>query len=226
MHAAAGIDPEFGRGSIVFDRFSSETTDLHALREPPFYALQVLPGCLGTRGGLQIDEHGRVLRADQAGYIPGLYAVGNASANCFGCAYPGPGSTIGPALVFGWFAGAAAGDGEPDDHPAPNQIGYTIMKLSCGTDSFPILAHEVTVELIAGLGFEGHDVMLEANRRDIPLAEVRRDINGWAGRLDERVRGRGLEFSDIAAAAISPPWPRITPIQHSVNSGWPSFVTF
>jgi 3-oxosteroid 1-dehydrogenase len=34
--------------------------------------------------------------------IPGLYAAGNTSASVMGRTYPGPGSTIGPAVVFGW----------------------------------------------------------------------------------------------------------------------------
>jgi hypothetical protein len=53
-----------------------------------------------------------VLRADGGEPIDGLYAAGNAAANPFGCAYPGPGATIGPALIFGWRAGAAAAAGD------------------------------------------------------------------------------------------------------------------
>jgi succinate dehydrogenase/fumarate reductase flavoprotein subunit len=106
--AARGVDPDFGRGSYVWDRFSGAGADLRPLVEAPFYALQVLPGCLGTNGGLRIDAHGRVLRADDGAPIPGLYAAGNAAASPFGCAYPGPGSTIGPAVVFGWRAGENA----------------------------------------------------------------------------------------------------------------------
>jgi succinate dehydrogenase/fumarate reductase flavoprotein subunit len=107
-HVRRGIDRDFGRGSYVWDRFSAGTDGLRPVAEPPFYALRVLPGCLGTKGGLKTDKAGRVLRADGTGVIPGLYAAGNAAANPFGCAYPGPGATIGPALVFGWLAGEAA----------------------------------------------------------------------------------------------------------------------
>lgn len=108
--AAGGTDEDFGRGSYVWDRFSAGTPELRPVTDPPFSALRVLPGCLGTKGGPRTDEHGRVLRADGAGVVPGLYAAGNAAANPFGCAYPGPGATIGPALVFGWFAGTAAAE--------------------------------------------------------------------------------------------------------------------
>ena len=62
---------------------------------------------VGTKGGLRIDEHGRVHGGNDEP-IAGLYAAGNVAASPFGCAYPGGGATIGPALVFGWAAGEAA----------------------------------------------------------------------------------------------------------------------
>lgn len=110
-HAEAGADPDYGRGSFVFDAFSSDTDRLAPVAEAPFYALPIVPGCLGTKGGPRIDASGRVQRADGNGPIEGLYAAGNAAASPFGWAYPGPGSTIGPALVFGTAAGVAAGSG-------------------------------------------------------------------------------------------------------------------
>jgi 3-oxosteroid 1-dehydrogenase len=111
-HAARGVDEDFGRGSYAWDTYSAGFLDTRAqlrpLTEAPFYALRVGVGCLGTKGGLKIDGHARVLRADGAGVIPGLYAAGNAAANPFGCAYPSGGATVGPALVFGWIAGETA----------------------------------------------------------------------------------------------------------------------
>jgi succinate dehydrogenase/fumarate reductase flavoprotein subunit len=101
---------KFGRGSYVWDQFSSGGGSLRPLDGAPFYAAKVLPGCLGTKGGMKIDTRGRVLGADGCGPIDGLLAAGNAAANPFGCAYPGPGSTVGPALVFGTFAGEAAAE--------------------------------------------------------------------------------------------------------------------
>jgi succinate dehydrogenase/fumarate reductase flavoprotein subunit len=106
--AARGVDDDFGRGSYAWDRVSGGTAELRPVAEPPFYALKVLAGCLGTKGGLRTDAHGRVLSVASGEAIPGLYAAGNAAANLFGCGYPGPGATIGPAVVFGWFAGQAA----------------------------------------------------------------------------------------------------------------------
>jgi 3-oxosteroid 1-dehydrogenase len=76
---------------------------LHSIDEGPFYAVQIVPGDLGTKGGLVTDEHARVLRADGS-VIAGLYAAGNVSSAVMGHTYPGPGGTIGPALVFGYLA--------------------------------------------------------------------------------------------------------------------------
>jgi 3-oxosteroid 1-dehydrogenase len=106
--AERGVDDDFGRGSSVYDRFSQGGAPLRPLGEPPFYALKVLPGALGTKGGLKTDERGRVLRAGADEFVPGLYAAGNVAASPFGFGYPGPGATIGPAVVFGWLAGQAA----------------------------------------------------------------------------------------------------------------------
>ncbi len=103
--AEAGEDTIFGRGSYAYDRFVGE---LGALGDGPYYALEIHPGCLGTKGGPKTDADGRVLSALDGKPIPGLYAAGNAAASPFGLAYPGAGGTIGPALVFGIRAGEAA----------------------------------------------------------------------------------------------------------------------
>jgi 3-oxosteroid 1-dehydrogenase len=76
---------------------------LHTIDEGPFYAVKIVPGDLGTKGGLVTDEQARVLRPDGS-VIPGLYAAGNVSSAVMGHTYPGPGGTIGPALVFGYLA--------------------------------------------------------------------------------------------------------------------------
>jgi 3-oxosteroid 1-dehydrogenase len=58
---------------------------------------------LGTKGGLEADEKARVL--DKEGkVIPGLYVIGNNSAALMGPTYAGAGSTIGPAMAFGYVA--------------------------------------------------------------------------------------------------------------------------
>ncbi|MBN1317810.1 MAG: FAD-binding protein, partial [Anaerolineales bacterium] len=57
--------------------------------------------------GLLTDEYARVLNKE-GNVIKGLYADGNNSASVMGRTYPGPGSTIGPAMVFGMIAGQHA----------------------------------------------------------------------------------------------------------------------
>ena len=110
--AKNGRDEDFGRGDSAYDRFYSDprvkpNPNLGPIEKPPFYALKVWPGDLGTMGGLLIDEHARVLREDGS-VIRGLYAAGNNTASVMGRTYPGPGSTIGPAMVFGMIGGRHA----------------------------------------------------------------------------------------------------------------------
>jgi succinate dehydrogenase/fumarate reductase flavoprotein subunit len=110
--AKNGKDEDFHRGDSAYDRFYSDprvkpNPSLGPIEKPPFYALKVWPGDLGTMGGLQIDEHARVLRKDGS-VIRGLYAAGNNTASVMGRTYPGPGSTIGPAMVFGMIGGRHA----------------------------------------------------------------------------------------------------------------------
>ncbi len=104
--AAAGRDPDFGRGERPYDRWIGGDP-LAPVERPPFHAVRVDAGCLGTKGGPRTDDRGRVLRPDGT-RIPGLYAAGNVAASPFGTATAGGGATIGPALVFGYRAGEAA----------------------------------------------------------------------------------------------------------------------
>ena len=71
------------------------------------------------------------------------------------------------------------------------------MKLSCGDHSFPVLPHEQTVELVKMLGFDAFDLGVMGNRSHVRPENIRDDIPGWAGRLEERIRGRGLEIADV-----------------------------
>jgi 3-oxosteroid 1-dehydrogenase len=110
--AKNGKDEDFGRGDSAYDRFYSDprvkpNPSLGPIEKPPFYALKVWPGDLGTMGGLLTDEHARVLRKDGS-VIRGLYAAGNNTASVMGRTYPGPGATIGPAMVFGMIGGRHA----------------------------------------------------------------------------------------------------------------------
>lgn len=106
--ASQGNDDDFGRGNSHYDRYYGDPTNtpnpnLRPLTHGPYYAVQVIPGDLGTCGGVNTDEQARVLR-DDGTPIEGLYASGNVSANVFGKYYPGPGATIGQGVVFSWLA--------------------------------------------------------------------------------------------------------------------------
>lgn len=105
--ARNGADTDFGRGDSVYDRYYGDPTlpnpTLGELTSGPFYAVQVWPADLGTKGGLKTDEYARVL--DETGTpIEGLFATGNCSASVMGDVYPGPGASLGPAMVFGYVA--------------------------------------------------------------------------------------------------------------------------
>ena len=107
-YASAGVDPQFGRGANAYDRFFGDPTSkpnpsLGRIESPPFYAIPINLGDLGTKGGLKADAQARVLQSDGQP-IPKLYAAGNASGSPFGNCYPGAGGTIGPALTFGYIA--------------------------------------------------------------------------------------------------------------------------
>ncbi|HNV10549.1 MAG TPA: FAD-binding protein [Propionibacteriaceae bacterium] len=114
--ARAGVDPDFGRGNSAYDRYYSDplvrpNPNLGPLEKGPFTAVQVVPGDLGTKGGLLTDADARVLHEDGS-VIEGLYAAGNCSASVMGHTYPGPGSTLGPAAVFGVLAARHAARAE------------------------------------------------------------------------------------------------------------------
>lgn len=106
--ARTGVDQDFHRGDSAYDKYYSDPTvkpnpSLAPIDQGPFYAVKIVPGDLGTKGGLVTDEHARVLREDGS-VIGGLYAAGNTSAAVMGYTYAGPGATIGPAMVFGYLA--------------------------------------------------------------------------------------------------------------------------
>jgi succinate dehydrogenase/fumarate reductase flavoprotein subunit len=106
--ARDGRDPEFGRGGDAYQRYLGDTDHkpnpcVAPIEHPPFYAIAVYPGDLGTAAGLVTDENARVL--DGAGTPIGkLYACGNDMNSIMNGAYPGPGITLGPALTFGYLA--------------------------------------------------------------------------------------------------------------------------
>ncbi len=111
--AAAGFDADFQRGQSAYDSFYGDRSrpgvaaTLGALETPPYYAVPITIGALGTNGGVRTDALGRALDPDGEP-IAGLYAAGNVMAAPTGPVYAGAGGTLGPALTFGCIAGRHA----------------------------------------------------------------------------------------------------------------------
>lgn len=102
--ARLGDDPDFGRGRTDYQRHLGDPAfapnpNLGPITQAPFYAVRLYPGDIGAASGLVTDADARVLGTGDAP-IDGLYAIGNDMNSIMGGAYPGPGITIGPALVF------------------------------------------------------------------------------------------------------------------------------
>jgi 3-oxosteroid 1-dehydrogenase len=121
--ARTGTDEDFRRGDSAYDRYYGDprvtpNPNLAALVKPPFYAVKIMPGDLGTKGGLVTDADARVLREDGS-VIAGLYAAGNVSAAVMGHSYAGAGATIGPAMTFGYLA---ANDMAAHDMAGPRSL--------------------------------------------------------------------------------------------------------
>nr|MBP7910275.1 FAD-dependent oxidoreductase [Pseudomonadales bacterium] len=106
--ARSGKDEEFQRGDANYDRYYGDqsvgpNSCLGPIEKAPFYGVKIYPGELGTKGGFAVDENARVLREDGS-VIEGLFAIGNCSSPVTGTTYPASGSTLGPAMVFGYVA--------------------------------------------------------------------------------------------------------------------------
>jgi 3-oxosteroid 1-dehydrogenase len=106
-YARTGKDPELHRGDALYDRYYGDPSVtpnpcLGPIAQAPFYAVRMELGDFGTNGGLVTDINGQVQGEDGAP-IAGLYAVGNTAAGVLPT-YPGPGSTLGPAMTFAYRA--------------------------------------------------------------------------------------------------------------------------
>lgn len=111
-HAGQGKDPKFQRGDSAYNAFQGDYTHkpnpcLAPLVLPPFYAVEIFAGDLGTFIGLRVGPKAEVLGSGGLP-IPGLFAVGNDAAHVFSGSCLGGGVTIGPAMVFGYIAAKAA----------------------------------------------------------------------------------------------------------------------
>jgi succinate dehydrogenase/fumarate reductase flavoprotein subunit len=108
-----GVDAAFRRGEGAYERFCGDPSVrpnpcLGPIDAPPYYAIEVLSGTIGTKGGPVTTTDGVVVRADGS-LVEGLYAVGNAAAFWTADGYPGPGATLGVGMTMGYRAGVHAG---------------------------------------------------------------------------------------------------------------------
>jgi succinate dehydrogenase/fumarate reductase flavoprotein subunit len=109
---AEGTDLDFGRGGNPYDRYGGDpgahpAPNLGPLTDPPFYAVRVLAGTIGTKGGPVTDIDGTVL-TETGAPIPGLYAAGNAAAFWTADAYPAPGATLAVGMTMAYRSGRHA----------------------------------------------------------------------------------------------------------------------
>lgn len=118
--AESGKDEDFNRGEFAYDREWTTFPPLIAGQEwppegsknytmypisdqGPYYSIILGAGTLDTNGGPVINNKAQILGWDGKP-IQGLYGAGNCIASPTANAYWGGGSTIGPALTFGYLA--------------------------------------------------------------------------------------------------------------------------
>lgn len=70
-------------------------------------------------------------------------------------------------------------------------------KLACSDFTFPLLAHDQALQLIAMLGFKGVDVGLFEERSHLWPSQEFKDVNTSARRLKKKLDDRGLKAADI-----------------------------
>jgi succinate dehydrogenase/fumarate reductase flavoprotein subunit len=112
--AISGIDADFGRGTSIYERHLGDPDHapnpcIGPICHPPFYAMKIFPGDIGSALGLVADPKARVLDSKNAP-IPGLFCCGADMNSIFAGTYPGSGITLGPALTFGYIAGKAVAE--------------------------------------------------------------------------------------------------------------------
>lgn len=107
-HAAQGSDPEFHRGENLYDNAQGDpehkpNPNLRPLDHAPFYAIKIHPGNVSSLYGMTTNADAQVLDAEGA-VISGLYAIGLDQNSMMKGFYPGGGSSLGPAMAFGYRA--------------------------------------------------------------------------------------------------------------------------
>lgn len=103
-----GKDEDFQRGDAAYDRYYGDpeyqpNPCLGKIQKGPFWAIRLDGGDFGTQGGMVTNVNGQVMH-ESGEPIEGLYAAGNCTMAVLPT-YPGPGSTLGPAMTFGYLAG-------------------------------------------------------------------------------------------------------------------------
>lgn len=123
--AARGEDPEFGKGSTLYNRYLGDRTQapnacLGPIDRTPYYAIRVHAGDIGTTHGLTADPNSQVLDGRGAP-IGGLYACGNDRNSIMAGSYPAGGITIGPAITFAYLAVMHASGAVEDTYLPPTR---------------------------------------------------------------------------------------------------------
>ena len=103
--AREGVDADFHRGGLTWRLANSsgvarKNASLGPIEKPPFHGLELHPSLGTSSAGLLTDEHACVIHQRRRP-IPGLYAIGVASARTeLGAGYQA-GLNIASGLVFG-----------------------------------------------------------------------------------------------------------------------------
>lgn len=122
--ANAGVDADFHRGEYAYDReWATFPPTIPGVQWPtkdaknytmyplspkgPYHAIILGAGTLDTNGGPIINHKAQVIDTENKP-IPGLYGAGDCIASPTANAYWGGGSTIGPAMTYGYIAGINA----------------------------------------------------------------------------------------------------------------------
>jgi len=71
------------------------------------------------------------------------------------------------------------------------------IPLACADFSFPLLPHDLALDLIAGLGIEGIDVSLMLTNSHLPVEQVMADPPTWARLIHSKLAQRGLALADV-----------------------------
>lgn len=112
--AVSGLDENFAKGSTEYNRFLGDPAHgpnpcLGPIAQPPFYAMRIVPGTIGSSRGIRTDQHARVLN-NRNEPIPGLYVGGIDMNHPAGGNYLGAGITLGPSVTFAYLAAKHAAE--------------------------------------------------------------------------------------------------------------------